>query len=72
MCIRDRIWDFANQPISDALMHAVGQVSEGSVSGLRDWLEESEIEALIGRAQWLRDHPFFPEDDGYRWPWPLI
>ncbi len=70
--LRTVIWDFANQPISDALMHAVGQVSEGSVSGLRDWLEEPEIEALIGRAQWLRDHPFFPEDDGYRWPWPLI
>jgi len=53
-------------------MHAVGQVSEGSVSGLRDWLEESEIEALIGRAQWLSYLSFFPEDDGYRWPWPLI
>ena len=66
------IWDFANQPINEALMHGVGQVCEGSVNRVMDWLEEPEIEALISRSQWVREHPFFPEDDGYRWPWPLI
>tara|TARA_Y100000590_G_scaffold111062_1_gene126624 strand:- start:1013 stop:1774 length:762 start_codon:yes stop_codon:yes gene_type:complete len=70
--LRTVIWDFANQPIDEALMSGVEQVCEGSVSGVADWLEEREIEALIGRAQWLRERPFFPEDDGYRWPWPLI
>ena len=70
--LRTVIWDFANQPISDALMQAVEKVCEGSVKGAADWLEQHEVEALIGRAQWLREQPFFPEDDGYRWPWPLI
>ena len=70
--LRTVIWDFANQPINEALMHGVGQVCEGSVNRVMDWLEEPEMEALISRSQWVREHPFFPEDDGYRWPWPLI
>ncbi len=70
--LRTVIWDFANQPINEDLMCGVRRVCEGSVYRISSWLEEHEVEALIGRAKWLQQSPFFPEDDGYRWPWPLI
>jgi len=70
--LRTVIWEFANQPIEEELMSGVNRLAEGVASTISSWLDQDEIDALVERALWLRESPFFPEDDGYRWPWPLI
>ena len=53
-------------------MSGVNRLAEGVGSTLSSWLDQDEVDALVERARWVRESPFFPEDDGYRWPWPLI
>ena len=53
-------------------MSDVSRLVDGVASTISSWLDQDEIDALAERARWLTASPFFPEDDGYRWPWPLI
>ncbi len=70
--LRTVIWEFANQPIEEELLLGINRLAEGSVSKISSWLDQDEIDSLVERARWLQESPVFPEDDGYRWPWPLI
>jgi uncharacterized repeat protein (TIGR03843 family) len=70
--LRTVIWEFANQPIDEELLVGINRLAEGSVSKISSWLDQDEIDSLVERARWLQESPVFPEDDGYRWPWPLI
>ena len=70
--LRTVIWDFANEPIEEGLLNGVSDVAAGITERVKLWLDQDEADALTERAQWLRESPVFPPDDGYRWPWPLI
>lgn len=70
--LRTVIWDFAHEPIEEGLLNGVSDVAAGTTERVKLWLDQDEADALTERAQWLRESPVFPPDDGYRWPWPLI
>lgn len=71
--LRTVIWDFAGEPVPEALLEDISDALERSLERLQPWLEPFEVDAVRARAQRLLDRPVFPEDDtGRRWPWPLV
>jgi hypothetical protein len=76
--LRTVIWDFGGEPIPAALLSDVRrvchelEVRHGLARSLGDLLLPIEIEALIGRMQYLLAHPEFPSLQTRRGvPWPF-
>jgi uncharacterized repeat protein (TIGR03843 family) len=73
--LRTVVWDFANQPIPEAILGAVSQFLEaGPPVELLCLLDAFEADAMLGRARGLLRSGRFPDDDtgGRRYPWPLV
>ena len=73
--LRTVIWDFAGQPVPDALMEDVARMALATSPphGLADLLEGGEFEALVARAAALVRRPVFPDITSSRaFPWPLV
>jgi uncharacterized repeat protein (TIGR03843 family) len=71
--LRTVIWDFGGEPIPQHLLDDIAELLQSDLDCLTPWLDDGELEAMRDRARWLLSHPEFPEDDnGHRWPWPLV
>lgn len=72
--LRTVIWDFAGEPIDEALLHDVARLLDGGVPPpLRDFLDPLERDAFCTRARALLDLAEYPTDPtGRRFPWPLV
>jgi uncharacterized repeat protein (TIGR03843 family) len=72
--LRTVIWEFATEPVPDALVADIAQLCD---TGLPDdfarLLDPFERDAVIARARAVVDRPRFPTDpSGRRYPWPLV
>jgi uncharacterized repeat protein (TIGR03843 family) len=77
--LRTVIWDFAGEPIPDALLQDVRRLqsllrSDGELCATyRSLLSQDEIKALSSRVDRLLISRRFPTPDSYRpYPWPLV
>ncbi len=72
--LRTVIWDFAGEPIPDAVLADIRRLVEtGLPEALASLLEPDERDALLLRAKALAEDGRFPTDPtGQRYPWPLI
>jgi len=72
--LRTVIWDWAGEPVPDALVADVAAfVARGPSRQLARLLEKDELEAVLHRAQWLVRRGRFPDPRSDRpYPWPLV
>ncbi len=71
--LRTVIWDFAGDPIPDALLADIAPLAEAVPPGLAELLDDGEAAALARRARRLLRDGVLPEDaTGMRYPWPLV
>jgi len=72
--LRTVIWDFAGEPIPEAIVADLSRLLAGGLPRrLARLLERDEREALLARMHALVRAKKFPADDtGYRYPWPLV
>lgn len=71
--LRTVIWDFAGEPVPDAMLADVERVAAELPVALGELLDEDEGTALVARARRLVAAGRFPDDPGGRsYPWPLV
>lgn len=72
--LRTVIWEFAGEPIPDAMLGDVRRLVEGGLPDpLATLLVPAEQKALLARARALLAAGHFPADrTGRRLPWPLV
>jgi uncharacterized repeat protein (TIGR03843 family) len=72
--IRTVIWDFAGDPIDEALLADLERMdAEGPSAALAALLHDDELEALVRRLRRILRRPIFPEPRSDRpYPWPLV
>ena len=71
--LRTVIWDFAGDPIPEALLADVRRVLADAVpEPLAALLEPAERQALVSRARALVRRATFPAPHGHAYPWPLV
>lgn len=72
--LRTVIWDFAGEPIGDDLLDAVRALTRAVPAPLAALLDESEVAALMRRAEGVLRRQRFPEPgaDHRAYPWPLV
>ena len=79
MKLRTVIWDYEGEPIGDADLAALEQLTVDLADGGRlhqtftSLLHPEEIEAARRRLAWLLAHRVFPEPfTDYPYPWPMV
>jgi uncharacterized repeat protein (TIGR03843 family) len=72
--LRTVIWDFALEPIPDALVRDIRRLVAGGLPGvLASLLAREEQQALLARARALAKTRRFPANGaGHRYPWPPV
>lgn len=72
--LRTVLWDFAGEPIPEAVLTDVERFVEAGVPpALTDLLDTFECDALLTRARAVLREATFPVDHtGRRYPWPLV
>lgn len=72
--LRTVMWDFAGEPLPDQVLQACEIVLGEPPPRLVELIGESEVLALLDRAQFYLDFGTFPapEDDYRAYPWPLV
>ncbi|MFT4294258.1 MAG: SCO1664 family protein [Micropruina sp.] len=71
--LRTVIWDFAGDPIDQAVLDDLAALTDRLPDELGDLLDERELRALRRRTRRLLDAGILPMDTtGRAWPWPLI
>ena len=71
--LRTVIWDFAGQPIDDALLAPLERLMQSVPLNIAALLNDSEIEAMLERTEWLLENKVFPAPESrYQYPWPLL
>ncbi|MDW3219351.1 MAG: SCO1664 family protein [Acidimicrobiales bacterium] len=73
--LRTVIWEFAGDPLPDALQEDLWRFLErGLPPGVVALLDPLERDAVLTRATALATAGRFPDDDsgGHRYPWPLV
>ena len=72
--LRTVIWEFAGEPIPDALLADIDRLRRDGVTGaIERLLRPSEREALLARMCDVLELGHFPVDPtGRRYPWPLV
>jgi uncharacterized repeat protein (TIGR03843 family) len=71
--LRTVIWDFAGEPIPDALLEDIAPLAEGAPPEVAELLDDIEVAALQHRVQRLLREGVLPVDrTGMRYPWPLV
>ena len=71
--LRTVIWDFAGEPIPDALLEDIAPLAEAAPPDVAELLDCDEITALQRRVNRLLRVPVLPVDrTGTRYPWPLV
>ena len=71
--LRTVIWDFAGEPIPDALLEDIAPLAEAVPPEVAELLDDDEVTALQRRVQRLLHARVLPVDrTGMRYPWPLV
>ena len=71
--LRTVIWDFAGEPIPDALLEDIAPLAEAAPPEVAELLDDDEVTALQRRVQRLLHARVLPVDrTGMRYPWPLV
>jgi uncharacterized repeat protein (TIGR03843 family) len=71
--LRTVIWDFAGDPIPEALLEDIAPLAEAVPADVAELLDGSEVTALQRRVRRLLLEPVLPVDHtGMRYPWPLV
>jgi len=71
--LRTVIWDFAGQPVPEALVDDVARFAASPPTELGALLNPAELEALSARAAAVLRRPVFPVIRSARaYPWPLV
>ena len=71
--LRTVIWDFAGQPVPEALVADAARLAVSVPVQLAALLDDDEREALAARAAALVRKPVFPEArSGRPYPWPMV
>lgn len=71
--LRTVIWDFAGEPIPEALLADIAPLAHEVPDAVAALLDDAEVTMLRGRARHLLTHPFLPlPTSQYDVPWPLI
>ncbi|MEW1804828.1 SCO1664 family protein [Pseudarthrobacter sp. NPDC080039] len=71
--LRTVIWDFAGEPIPEALLEDIAPLAADIPAGLAELLDHAEAVALQRRVQRLLQERVLPVDrTGMRYPWPLV
>jgi uncharacterized repeat protein (TIGR03843 family) len=71
--LRTVIWDFAGEPIPDALLEDIAPLAEATPPEVAELLDDDEVRALQHRVQRLLHARVLPFDrTGMRYPWPLV
>ena len=71
--LRTVIWEFADEPIDDALLDPIAPLCGRVPLDIAALLDDDGVEAIRGRAAGLVKERRFPVDDtGRRYPWPLV
>ena len=71
--LRTVIWDFAGNPIPDALLEDIASLAEAVPPEVAELLDDDEVAALQQRVQRLLNAGVLPVDrTGMRYPWPLV
>lgn len=71
--LRTVIWDFAGEPIPEALLADIAPLASAVPAALAELLDGDEVSALQRRTQRMLDGAILPVDlTGSRYPWPLV
>ena len=71
--LRTVIWDFADEPVPDALLDDLAPLADEVPSELDDLLDPDEVDTLRARVRRLLRLGHFPVDHtGRRVPWPMV
>ncbi|KRE79311.1 SCO1664 family protein [Arthrobacter sp. Soil763] len=71
--LRTVIWDFAGEPIPEALLADIAPLAEAVPAELAELLDADEVTALQRRVQRMLVAGSLPVDrTGMRYPWPLV
>ncbi|MGX5714687.1 SCO1664 family protein [Arthrobacter sp. MAHUQ-56] len=71
--LRTVIWDFAGDPIPDALLADIGPLATALPDGVAALLDGAEVAALQRRVRRIMQEGVLPTDHtGMRYPWPLV
>lgn len=71
--LRTVIWDFAGEPIPEALLSDIAPLAESVPAELAELLDDDEVTALQRRAKRMLVAGSLPVDrTGMRYPWPLV
>jgi uncharacterized repeat protein (TIGR03843 family) len=71
--LRTVIWDFAGDPVPEALLEDMAPLAEDVPSHVAELLDTAEVRALRRRVQRVLDSGVLPVDPtGMRYPWPLV
>ena len=67
------IWDFAGEPIPEALLEDIAPLAEAVPPEVAELLDDDEVTALQRRVQRMLRAGVLPVDrTGMRYPWPLV
>ncbi|WP_285313880.1 SCO1664 family protein [Pseudarthrobacter sp. fls2-241-R2A-168] len=71
--LRTVIWDFAGNPVPDAMLVDIEPLAEEVPSNVEELLYPAEVRALRRRVQRILGSGVLPADPtGMRYPWPLV
>ncbi|TQJ61350.1 putative repeat protein (TIGR03843 family) [Arthrobacter sp. SLBN-83] len=71
--LRTVIWDFAGEPIPEALLDDISPLATTVPADLAELLNDAEVAALQRRVQRMLQEGVLPVDrTGMRYPWPLV
>ena len=71
--LRTVIWDFAGDPIPEALLDDISPLATTVPADLAELLNDAEVAALQRRVQRMLQERVLPVDrTGMRYPWPLV
>jgi len=71
--LRTVIWDFAGDPIPEALLDDISPLATTVPADLAELLNDAEVAALQRRVQRMLQEGVLPVDrTGMRYPWPLV
>jgi uncharacterized repeat protein (TIGR03843 family) len=71
--LRTVIWDFAGEPVPDALLEDIAPLADAVPEAVAELLDDDEVTALQQRTRRLLQARVLPVDrTGRRYPWPLV
>ena len=71
--LRTVIWEFAGEEIGAEIIGAVEPLAQRIPAEVADMLNDSEIDAMYERIEWVLENRVFPSPGSrYEYPWPIL